>query len=207
MTWHAWTLFAALETVLCLTPGPAVLLVLAHGIKGGWRGSLASNLGILAGNGIYFALTATGLGAAILASYELFFAIKWVGAAYLVWLGLAAFFGKSTALSVDGAAGGGRFGRRLANGVVLQLSNPKALLFFAALLPQFIDPAAAVAPQVAILGLTSAAIEFVVLGLYGGLAGRARRLAARPRWSRLADRFAGLLLVTAGIGMAALRRS
>jgi homoserine/homoserine lactone efflux protein len=91
--------------------------------------------------------------------------------------------------------------------MVLQLANPKALLFFAALLPQFIDPAGAVAWQVAILGVTSVAIEFVVLACYGGLAGRARRLAARPRFARLVDRLSGLLLMAAGLSMALLRRT
>jgi len=208
MTWHGWILFVMVETMLCLAPGPAVLLVLSQGLAGGWRGSLAANLGILAGNGIYFVLSATGLGAVLLASWDLFFAIKWLGAAYLVWLGLAAFFGRSAALSAAPSAPRPVAPlRRFRNGVVLQLANPKALLFFAALLPQFIDPAGSVAWQVAILGVTSAAIEFVVLGAYGGLAGRARRLAGRPRFARLIDRAAGLLLMAAGLGMALLRRT
>src|SRR5437762_1265003 len=89
---------------------------------------------------------------------------------------------------------------------MLCLAPGRALLLFAALLPQFIDPAGAVAWQVAILGVTSVAIEFVVLAAYGGLAGRARRLASRPRFARLVDRISGLLLMAAGPGMALLRR-
>jgi homoserine/homoserine lactone efflux protein len=208
MTWHGWILFVMVETMLCLAPGPAVLLVLSQGLSFGWRGSIAANLGILAGNAIYFALSATGLGALLLASYDLFFAIKWLGAAYLVWLGLAAFFsrGERASPAAEGARPTAPL-RRFRNGMVLQLANPKALLFFAALLPQFIDPAGGVAWQVAILGVTSVAIEFVVLACYGGLAGRARRLAARPRFARLVDRLSGLLLMAAGLGMALLRRT
>ena len=71
MTWHGWILFVMVETMLCLAPGPAVLLVLSQGLSFGWRGSIAANLGILAGNAIYFALSATGLGALLLASYDL----------------------------------------------------------------------------------------------------------------------------------------
>src|SRR5262249_56028980 len=78
MSWHGWILFVLVETMLCLAPGPAVLLVLSQGLTFGWRGSIAANLGILAGNAAYFALSATGLGAVLLASYDLFFAITWI---------------------------------------------------------------------------------------------------------------------------------
>ena len=96
-------------------------------------------------------LSATGLGAVLLASYDVFFAIKWVGAAYLVWRGVSAFFGRSATLSVpvDGVPDR-RGARMLADGFLLQVANPKALVFFTALLPQLIDPAASVARQVAI---------------------------------------------------------
>ena len=95
---EVWIVFAVTETALCLTPGPAVLLVLSQALTRGTRASLWSNAGILAGNTFYFLLSATGLGAVLLASYDVFFAIKWLGAAYLVWLGVRAFFGRSATL-------------------------------------------------------------------------------------------------------------
>jgi homoserine/homoserine lactone efflux protein len=100
---------------------------------------------------------------------------------------------------LDRRAGGGRF--------VLQTSNPKALVFFVALLPQFIDARGPVAWQVLVLGVTSVVIEFVVLLAYGAAAGRATRLAARPRLRTLADRVAGSLLIGAGIGIARMRQA
>ncbi len=208
MSFEIWIAFAVTETALCLTPGPAVLLVLSQALTRGTRASLWSNAGILAGNTFYFVLSATGLGALLLASYDVFFAIKWIGAAYLVWLGVSAFFGRSATLSVPVHGAPDRRGpRALADGFVLQVANPKALVFFTALLPQFVDPATSVAPQVAILAITSVVIEFFVLAGYGLLAGRLTGRAIQPRFATLTNRIAGSLLVTAGVGMASLRRS
>ncbi len=208
MTLETWALFALTETALCFTPGPAVLLVLSQGLTRGTGASVSANLGILAGNACYFALSATGLGAVLVASYEVFSAIRWIGAAYLVWLGVSAFVGKSAVLAVAPARGvPPSRTRTFANGVVLQVANPKALVFFVALLPQFIDPRGPVLAQVAILGVTSVVIEFFVLLAYGALAGRLTAVAARPRFQTLANRVAGSMLITAGVSVALQRRS
>lgn len=208
MSWGIWALFAVTETALCFTPGPAVLLVLSQGLARGTASSIWSSLGILAGNTMYFVLSGTGLGAALLASYELFSVIRWVGAAYLIWLGITAFVGTSPVFSVyrshDAPVPRDRI---FMNGFVLQASNPKALVFFTALLPQFIDPRASVLTQVTILAVTSVLIEFFVLRAYGALAGRLTELAKRPRFAGLANRIAGSMLIGAGIGMARLRRA
>lgn len=167
-----------------------------------------SILGILTANTLYFVLSATGIGTVLLTSYDLFFAIKWIGAAYLVWLGISAFFGKSRLLSVSGT--GERRPqepRMYASGFILQMSNPKALIFFTALVPQFIDPHAPIWPQMLILAATSVVIEFAVQFLYATLAGQAAALVTRPRFGVIADRMAGSLLIAAGAGLAAVRRT
>jgi homoserine/homoserine lactone efflux protein len=208
MTWQVWSAFFLVETVLCVTPGPAVLLVLSQALTRGTGKTIWSIGGILAANMVYFILSATGVGAILMASYDLFFAIKWIGAAYLVWLGVSAFLGKSKTLSIRrGDATPVHGSRLLLNGFILQMSNPKALLFFTALLPQFINLHAAVVPQVVILAVTSVAVEFFVQLSYAGLAGRAVHLASQPRFARITDRIAGSVLIGAGIGMAAIRRS
>jgi homoserine/homoserine lactone efflux protein len=185
VSWEAWSLFVVTETLLCLTPGPAVLFVLAQGLGHGAGAPLWASLGILAGNTFYFALSATSLGAVLVASYEAFFAIKWAGAAYLVWLGLCALRGCGTVLAVRPAADDGGSPRLIARGFAVQAANPKALVFFTALLPQFIDPAGSVAFQVSVLGATSVVIEFVVLAGYGVLAlGCSPPCAARWRGRR-----------------------
>src|SRR5262249_51218877 len=147
--------------VLSISPGPAVLYVLSQAIRRGPVKAVWASGGILVANAMYFVLSATSLGAVIAASYKLFFLIKWAGAGYLVYLGLASLFGKSSVLSLpeekSGVHSGGRI---LRDGFVLQTANPKALLFFTAILPQFIDAGRNVALQVIVLGISSIVVEF-----------------------------------------------
>ena len=208
MSLEVWALFVLTESLLCLTPGPAVLLVIAQALTRGAAASMWATLGILTGNAVYFALSATGLGAVLLASYELFSLVRWLGAAYLIWLGVRPWMGRRAAPALaPGATGAAGRRRTFANGFVLQTANPKALLFFVALLPQFIEATGHVAVQVLVLAVTSVAIELVVLLAYGAAAGRLHALAVNPRFARLADGVAGAMLVTAGVGVAAVRRS
>jgi homoserine/homoserine lactone efflux protein len=208
MSWKIWTLFAVTETILCLTPGPAVLLVVAQGLSRGRIAALWSSIGILAGNAFYFLISATGLGAILLASYSLFSLIKWIGAGYLVWLGIVTIFSRSSVASAPRANALAVSSARMTfNGFILQASNPKALIFFAALLPQFIDPRASVAIQVAMLAATSITIEFFVLLAYGTAAGRLTHLATRPRFAQATNTAAGAMLIAAGAGMATIRRA
>lgn len=204
MQWATWGLFATTELVLCLTPGPAVLFVLSSALRAGARQSMASSAGILAANAVYFLISATGLGGLLAASTDLFFAVKWAGAAYLIYLGLRSIFGKSAAFAMEEGQPS-RVHHLFAGGFVTQASNPKAIVFFSALLPQFLDARRAIAPQVAILGVTSVIIEFFVLLGYGAVAARASALAGGSRYAALTNRIAGALLIGAGAGLAALR--
>jgi threonine/homoserine/homoserine lactone efflux protein len=213
MSWSTWWLFAATCLVLDLTPGPAVLYVLSSALRAGARRSLASILAILSANSVYFAISATGVGALLLSSYRLFFAVKWAGAAYLVFLGIRTFAGHKSvvpcdAVPCDDAVPRGTSARRLfLDGFVVQMSNPKAILFFTAFLPQFIEPRRPLIPQVAILGVTSIMGEFAVLGGYALAAARASALARQPRYALWTNRISGSLLIGAGAGLAALRRT
>ena len=208
MTWTTWWLFAATETILSFTPGPAVLFVLSSALRLGARQGIPAILAILAANTLYFALSATGIGALLVSSYRFFFAAKWLGAAYLVYLGARAILGHHSVVPAEEPAAiptGGAW-RLFADGLVLQLSNPKAIVFFSAILPQFIDPRRPVLPQIVILGLTSTICEFMVLFCYGVAASRASLLARQPRYATWTNRIAGALLIGAGAGLALLRR-
>jgi homoserine/homoserine lactone efflux protein len=203
MALSAWLFFVGTEALLCLTPGPAVLFVLSYALARGGQASLWANAGILAANAFYFALSALGLGAVLLASHEVFTVIKYLGAAYLVYLGTRTIFGAGLALQADsGANATTEQWRTLTRGFALQSANPKALIFFVALLPQFIDANRAVAPQVVILGVTSVIIEFFVLAAYGYLAARAATMAREPRFVAFLNRVSGGMLVAAGAGVA-----
>ncbi len=207
MSWTTWWLFAVTETVLSLTPGPAVLFVLSSALRAGGRKSVGSILGILIANTVYFALSASGLGALLISSYRVFFAVKWIGAAYLVFLGARTILGHSQVLPAGETVGTcGSATRLFRDGFVLQMSNPKAIVFFSAILPQFIDPRRAVLPQIVILGLTSVICEFAVLSSYGFAAARVSMLARQPRYALWTNRVAGSLLIGAGAGLATLQR-
>jgi homoserine/homoserine lactone efflux protein len=202
MTWNLWVLFAATETILCLTPGPAVLFVIAHGLARGGRSSLWANAGILSANALYFVLSAFGLGTLLLASTTVFTVIKYVGSGYLLYLGVQTFRGAGLAVNRAPAMKQTTSGpRALSRGFAIQASNPKALLFFVALLPQFVSPASPIVPQIIILGLTSVLIEFLVLATYGHLAGRAASVARQSSFIKATNRASGAMLIAAGAGL------
>jgi homoserine/homoserine lactone efflux protein len=183
MTFKTWLLFLMMETALSLSPGPAVFYVVSQGARGALRRSLPAAAGIIGANAIYFTLSATSLGAIIAASARFFAIAKWVGAAYLVYLGIKALrsAGSSHAVALGETMPAVQGDRRrvFLGALTLQLANPKALLFFLALLPQFIDPTQSVVPQMLILAATSMLPEFCILLGYGWLAHRALHASAK----------------------------
>lgn len=198
--------FAVTELLLALTPGPAVFLVVSQAIKAGFKPGLRGTLGILLGNAIYFALSAFGLGALLMASATLFQVVKYLGAAYLILTGVKMLISKSETLNVgERTVTPKRSLRLLSQGFITQLSNPKAIVFFTALLPQFITPGKAMFEQFMVLGLVSIAVEFPVLVTYGWLAERGGKLIPE-RFASLPDRVAGVFLIGAGVGLAAVRK-
>ena len=177
MTLKTWLLFLVMETALSLSPGPAVFYTVSQGARGALRRTLPAAAGILTANGIYFALSATSLGAIIAASARFFTIAKWLGAAHLIFLGIKALRSANSlhgiALSENPPEKDGDLRGVYLGALTLQLANPKALLFFLALLPQFIDPSSAVVPQMLILAATSMIPEFGILTGYGWFAHRA----------------------------------
>jgi threonine/homoserine/homoserine lactone efflux protein len=194
-------LYTATELLLCLTPGPAVLLVVSQGMRRGFRSSTRGAFGILTGNTFYFVLSAAGLGALLIASKQVFDVLRIAGAAYLMLMGLKMVLKPRPVREavVEAPGGTGSF----LQGVLTQLANPKAIVFFTALLPQFIDPARPVAMQLLILGVISIIVELPVLLMYGYAADRGR--ARYGKHAPLFERMAGACLIAAGAKLAAMR--
>jgi homoserine/homoserine lactone efflux protein len=207
VTIEAWALFCATETLLCLNPGPSTWLVISLGLTRGQAAGVLATTGVLAANAVYFALSASGLVAVHALSAEAFRALQWAGAAYLIWLGtrtiLRSFRPREAGAPPAAAEVAPR--RSFWQGFVTQGANPNLLVYFTAILPQFVDTARPLAGQVAILAASSFAIEFTVLSGYAAVAFRAGRRAA-PRWRLAAERIGGGLLIAAGAGLASLRR-
>jgi len=201
MTLETWILFCLTETVLCLIPGPAVLFVLATALRRGFPPASVAAAGILAGNAFYFALSATGIAAVIITSHRVFSALKWAGAAYLVWLGLRMLLARTAGPSPGALPADPNAERLFSRAFIVQAANPKALVFFIALLPQFISPAASVPWQILVLGISSLAIELLVLSLYAALAARARSMTG-ARFASWLERIGGVVLVAAGARLA-----
>lgn len=208
MSWDTYLIFLITTAVVCLTPGPAALLVVAQGISNGLRRSYWAIAGIALANSLYFALSATGIAALIVASGTLFNVIKWVGVAYLFYLGIAAMRSKSSALTVTGDAREAVGGTRAFwQAVVVELSNPKALLYFVALLPQFINPAEPLGMQMLIFGITCVGLDIAAYSLYGWLGSKTQRFTANARFVKTSNRASGGLLIAAGAMMATVKRA
>jgi len=190
-------------------PGPAVLLVISSALQRGFHLGLAAALGILVTNIIYFALSGTSLGAMLVASRWVYLTAKWLGAAWIIYMGARDLFNPPGGLSVADSPAELRttgFVDYFRRGLVLQLSNPKAIIFFGALLPQFINANAPLPLQLLILGASSTVIEFLVLAAYSFAASGASSLVRSARYAHLTHRIGGALLIIVGLGVAFLGR-
>ena len=200
--------FAVAALALLLVPGPAVLYVVARSIHQGRRAGLASVLGIHVGTLVHIAAATVGLSALVASSAVAFTAVKIAGAAYLVGLGLWTLFSRPA--EPEAALSGERNLRRaFAQGIVVNVLNPKTALFFLAFLPQFVDADAThPALQIAFLGLLFAALGLVTDSLWalaagtaGGLLRRSRRFVKVQRYVT-GSVYVGLGVVTALSGSA-----
>ncbi|MCF6190612.1 MAG: LysE family translocator [Cocleimonas sp.] len=200
-------LFFVTTFVVVLSPGPAAIAVTAESASNGFKRSFWVILGIAVANAVFFVMSATGIVTLILASNLLFTAIKWVGVAYLLYLGISALFGRSGALSIKPAnKGKGNSHKVFLKGFILEISNPKALLYFSALLPQFIDVSRPIAPQAAVLGLITFALDLVCYSFYAFLGWKSSNAGLKPFVVKIINKTAGSMLIFAGLKMATVER-
>jgi threonine/homoserine/homoserine lactone efflux protein len=206
MTLETWLAFVAASAVLLVLPGPTVTLVVSYALGVGRRAAWATVAGVALGDFTAMTLSLLGLGAVLAASAALFSGLKWLGAAYLVYLGVRLW---RAAPAVDAlAAAEARPDRAiLGHAFAVTALNPKSILFFVAFVPQFVSPQAPALPQLAVLEITFVAMAALNAALYAALAGRARGLIRRPAVLRAVNRVGAGILVGAGIATVALRRS
>jgi threonine/homoserine/homoserine lactone efflux protein len=168
-----FALFVVAALVLLVVPGPSVLYIVARSIEGGRSAGLVSVLGVQTGAMVHIAFAAVGLSAILASSAVAFSVVKWLGAAYLVWLGLRQIFGRDEE-GGDVAVEPARLSRVFSQGVIVNTFNPKTALFFLAFLPQFVDPARGAAwTQILLLGATFVILALCSDGLYALLSGTA----------------------------------
>jgi len=202
VSWQVWLAFFGASWVISLSPGAGAIASMSTGLQHGfWRGYwniLGLQLALL----LQIAVVAAGVGALLAGSTTAFLIVKWFGVAYLAYLGVRQWRSAPTPLEAEPDDG-----RATAAGLVLRAflinsSNPKAIVFMLAVLPQFLDPAAPLLPQYALMAATMVAVDSVVMTGYTGLAARVLRLLRSPRQQQVTSRVFAALFFTAAAALA-----
>ena len=188
--------------LIAIIPGPTVTVIVANSLRHGTRAGLLNVAGTQLALAMLMATLVIGLTSVIAAMGWIFDWLRYAGAAYLVWLGWR-LLRSPAALAEAGAAPRPRGGFFL-QGFIVMISNPKALLFFGAFIPQFVDPRGNYVAQIVLLGVTAMAVALVSDGAYAVLTGRAGAVLSRNK-ARLASRASGSLLIAGGIWLALTR--
>jgi threonine/homoserine/homoserine lactone efflux protein len=208
MSLELWLAFAAASATLLALPGPTLMLVLSYAMTQGRRVAIASALGVAVGDLIAMTISVIGLGALFLASAMAFSILKWIGAAYLVYLGVKMLRSATSATSalMDKPADqpAGKVFRDLATVTAL---NPKSNTFFIAFVPQFIQADAAFAPQAAILIATFVTLAACNAMIFALAANAMRKRITRPNFQTWLNRIGGGTLILMGLLTATLRRA
>ncbi|CAN3128907.1 LysE family transporter [Mycobacterium sp. smrl_JER01] len=207
MAWQMWLAFLGAAIVIAVSPGAGAIQSMATGLTHGVRRGYWSILGLEIGLMLQLTLVAVGLGAAVANSILAFTVIKWVGVAYLVYLAIRQWRSATVDLNaqLDRATGDGRRAL-LVRGFLVNATNPKGLLFFLAVMPQFVVPTSPLLPQYLAIGATMVAVDVVVMGLYSGLAVRLLAWLHTPRQQTLLNRVFSGLFAAAAVVLSLLRR-
>ena len=208
MAWETWLAYFAACWVISLSPGAGAIASMSSGLQYGfWRGYWNA-LGLQVGLIIQIAIVAAGLGAVLAASEWAFTAIKWFGVAYLLYLGWKQWRAPVGNLAEPEAQRPlGRPLTLMLRGALINLSNPKAIVFILAVLPQFLDPRQPLMVQYLEMGATMVAVDLLVMAGYTGLAAKVLTLLRSPRQQRLLNRTFGALFMAAAALLATVRRA
>lgn len=208
MQLDTWIYYTLAILVLTASPGPSSLLCLSKGVSSGLRLALTTALGSLSAITIILTLSFTGLGVVIASSEFVFNIIKWCGAAYLIWLGIQAFRSKQNDFSKsDSAQVSTSHVSAYTSGFIVGSSNPKAIIFFTALFPQFIDPTDSLLTQYAIFAGTFVVFELSWLTFYALLGVKTSNWLFEAGRAKLFNRLTGGVFISAGVMLSTANRS
>lgn len=200
-----WLTYLLTTLILSLSPGSGAINTMSTGISHGYRGAVASICGLQVGLSVHILLVGVGLGALISQSLLVFEILKWFGAAYLIWLGIQQWRAAGS-LDLHALADSMPRRRLFRRAVLVNLTNPKSIVFLAALFPQFILPHQPQVAQYLILGVTTVAVDIVVMIGYATLATRIAGWIKGPRQMRLLNRIFGSLFMLVGALLATARK-
>ncbi|MCJ8333530.1 MAG: LysE family translocator [Epibacterium sp.] len=208
MDFQIWLAFVAASIAILLIPGPTVLLVMSYAISQGKRVAIATVAGVALGDFLAMSASLAGLGALLLASATLFTILKWVGAAYLIYLGIRLFQRSSTAsLGEVETMTETKETSVFAHAAAVTALNPKSIVFFVAFVPQFITVDSPLLPQFAILIATFVGLASINALAYALVFNRLRSAVTRPSVAAWFSRFGGGALIAMGVATAAFRRT
>ena len=202
-----WITYFIATVILSLSPGPGVFSAISSGLHHGLKRGLWNGVGMQLANFILLIVVAVGLGAILLASENLFTLVKWVGVAYLIYLGIVTWRTRPRGF-VDTDDGRPHTAREIfVRGFLVNITNPKGIIFFAAVFPQFVDVSKPQVPQYAILALTTFAVDVVVMTAYTALAAKVIGAMRDERHLKWINRTLGGAFVAAGVALASFRRA
>ena len=204
MPFELWLAFTAATIVLLLIPGPTVLLVVSYALGQGWRTALPMAVGVALGDFTAMTLSLVGVGALLAASASVFTMLKWIGAAYLVWLGLK-LWRAGGALEAKPKTSAASAAKMLGHAWLVTALNPKGLTFFVAFLPQFLSAEADFLTQMAVMEATFLTLAFANALGYAAVAARAGAFVKSPRAIRAVNRIGGSCLIGAGVAAVSVR--
>ncbi|MCE0555831.1 MULTISPECIES: homoserine/homoserine lactone efflux protein [unclassified Motilimonas] len=198
MTLEVWLAYLIAGIILSVSPGAGAVNTMSNGMNYGFKRALVSIIGLQVGLILLFVLVAIGLGALVAQSALAFNIIKWVGVGYLIYLGVMKFREQGAMDVAQVSAKPMPLAKLFSHALLVNVTNPKSIVFLVALLPQFIDPNAAQAPQFLILGTTSVLVDMVVMIGYALLATRLAFFIRSERHMRLQNRIFGGMFIGAG---------
>ena len=207
MEFTVWITYVLACIILCVSPGPGAFSSISSGLNHGFRLGIWNAVGMQAASLIVVIVVSVGLGGLLLASETLFNLVKWLGVAYLVYLGIVTWRAPARAFVAEAGAPKGSARDIFMRGFFVNITNPKGIIFFAAVLPQFIDVARPQAVQYAILAATTFAVDLVVMACYTALAAKVLRVMRDPSKLRWVNRGLGGAFVAAGLALATFRRA